>query len=59
VPVSGHLDNEAGADAGQLTEERALFAKPFFKKRGCPGYGGERTRSLSISFIFSFSPLYR
>jgi hypothetical protein len=27
------------------------------KKRGCPG--GEQTRVLSISFIVSFSPLYR
>jgi hypothetical protein len=29
----------------------------FFKKK--VARGGERTRVLSISFIFSFSPLYR
>jgi hypothetical protein len=29
----------------------------FFKKRGCPGWGTNPV--LLISFIFSFSPLYR
>jgi hypothetical protein len=32
------------------------FGAIFFKEAA---WGGERTRVLSISFIFSFSPLYR
>jgi CMP-2-keto-3-deoxyoctulosonic acid synthetase len=41
----------------QLEQLRALFLQYWFKKE--VARGGEQTRVLSISFIFSFSPFYR
>jgi hypothetical protein len=38
--------------AGVVTHDRRIFLKEVAR-------GGEQTRVLSISFIFSFSPLYR
>jgi hypothetical protein len=40
-----------------LMRQKVWGQIPFLKKE--VAQGGERTRVLSISFIFSFSPLYR
>jgi hypothetical protein len=63
--VKGHRYEDIDGDEDSFSSKPSLHGQFFCRKQNMPflkkevDRGKERTRVLSISFIFSFSPLYR